>query len=131
MRWKYPLFCLLLAATLCGISSKSYAASNWSSACKYPTAVQMKLLPWEYPRFYKALRKYFKGQWRNAAITAWAEGGWNARAANGQYLGTFQMGAWARLNYGHSHTLEGQVYHAYRNWRVNGWGQWECSVPWV
>lgn len=48
-------------------------------------------------------------------------------ANNGQYLGLFQMGAWARGRYGHSHHAWGQARAAHKNWLENGWGQWECA----
>jgi hypothetical protein len=47
--------------------------------------------------------------------------------SNGQYLGLFQMGEWARGRYGHSYTPLGQARAAYRNFRENGWSQWACA----
>lgn len=49
-------------------------------------------------------------------------------ATNGQYLGMFQMGDYARSTYGHSWTAIGQARAAYRYFRAaGGWGPWECK----
>lgn len=49
-------------------------------------------------------------------------------AKNGQYLGMFQMGHWARGRYGHGPSVWHQARAAYKNWRENGWqNQWECA----
>lgn|SRR4051794_26285722 len=52
-------------------------------------------------------------------------------AHNGQYLGMFQMGAYARARYGHSYDVWGQARAAYRYFRDSGysWGPWQCK-PW-
>jgi hypothetical protein len=50
-------------------------------------------------------------------------------AKNGQYLGMFQMGEWARGEYGHGPSVWHQARAAYKNWKDNGWqNQWECAV---
>lgn len=96
-------------------------------ACHRPSAAKIASLPREYPRFYRALRKHFRGAWKQAAIVSWGEGTWHWWASNGQYKGTFQMGSRERRLYGHSDTLAGQAYHASRYWRTHGWGPWECK----
>lgn len=50
-------------------------------------------------------------------------------ARNGQYLGLFQMGDYARGRYGHSWTILGQVQAAYRYFVESGWdwSPWECK----
>jgi hypothetical protein len=52
-------------------------------------------------------------------------------ARNGQYLGLFQMGAYARARYGHSWNAWGQARAAYRYFRDAGysWAPWSCK-PW-
>jgi hypothetical protein len=130
MTLRNRLMFMLLLALVVGflvLSLKTVPAQAWSSNCKHPGSARLALLPREYPHFTRALKKYFRHEWRRAAITAWAEGHWNAYAKNGQYLGTFQMGSWARSNYGHSYNLVGQVRHAAANYRQNGWSQWECA----
>jgi hypothetical protein len=70
------------------------------------------------------------GRWcREAIAVARCETGgtFSVYAQNGQYLGLFQMGDWARSVYGHSYTPWGQARAAYRNFLDNGWGQWECA----
>ena len=56
------------------------------------------------------------------------ESGLSVNAANGQYLGLFQMGSYARSRYGHSGTAIGQARAAYAYFRDSGygWGPWAC-----
>src|SRR5262245_42707745 len=48
------------------------------------------------------------------------ESGLSTRAANGQYLGLFQMGASERARYGHSHSALGQARAALAYWLASG-----------
>lgn len=67
-----------------------------------------------------------------AVRVATCESSGDPYATNGQYLGLFQLGAWARSRY-----LHGPWYSGWANaraaralWRANGrsWrGQWECA----
>ncbi len=52
----------------------------------------------------------------------------NVGASNGQYIGLFQMGAYARARYGHSGDAWGQARAAYRYFRDSGysWAPWTC-----
>lgn len=95
--------------------------------CAHPSADRLASLPTQYPRFYRALHRHFGAHWLEAAVVSYGEGSWHSWARNGQYLGTFQMGGWARTTYGHSSTLEGQVAHAARYWRAHGWSGWDCQ----
>ena len=54
-------------------------------------------------------------------------GRYNTTATNGQYLGLFQMGQWARSRYGHGETARAQARAAYRYWRKSGWAGWSCA----
>ena len=55
-------------------------------------------------------------------------GTFSVYARNGQYLGLFQMGDYARSTYGHSWTAVGQARAAYAYFRdAGGWGPWECK----
>lgn len=60
-------------------------------------------------------------------------GTYSIYARNGQYLGLFQMGNYARSTYGHSYTAIGQARSAYayfiQDYKENGyyWGPWECK----
>ena len=58
-------------------------------------------------------------------------GTFSVYAQNGQYLGVFQMGFYARSRYGHSWTAIGQARAAYRYFVDSGrdWSPWECK-PW-
>ena len=51
------------------------------------------------------------------------------RATNGQYLGMFQMGSFARSTYGHSSHVLGQVRAAHRYFVDSGkdWSPWSCK----
>jgi hypothetical protein len=69
--------------------------------------------------------------WRgNEALTvARCESGENLwhYANNGQYLGMFQFGAWARAEFGFSWSPWEQARAAYRYYRLSGWSGWECK----
>ena len=49
------------------------------------------------------------------------------RAHNGQYLGMFQMGSYARSRYGHGDTPLEQARAAHAYWQDAGWSPWQCS----
>lgn len=55
-------------------------------------------------------------------------GTYSTSASNGQYLGLFQMGDYARSRYGHSSTALGQARAAYAYFVDSGrdWSPWEC-----
>lgn len=48
-------------------------------------------------------------------------------ANNGQYLGLFQMGSFARSRYGHGWNPWAQARAAHRYYRDAGWSPWECQ----
>ena len=56
-------------------------------------------------------------------------GTYDTNASNGQYLGLFQMGSYARSRYGHSSTALGQARAAYRYFVDSGrdWSPWSCK----
>jgi hypothetical protein len=56
-------------------------------------------------------------------------GTFSTTAQNGQYLGLFQMGDYARGAYGHGPTVLEQALAAYRYFVASGysWGPWECK----
>jgi hypothetical protein len=51
------------------------------------------------------------------------------RATNGQYLGMFQMGDYARSRYGHGYTPLAQARAAYAYFVASGrdWSPWSCK----
>lgn len=55
----------------------------------------------------------------------------SVRAQNGQYLGMFQMGDYARSRYGHGYTPLEQARAAYLYFVASGkdWSPWSCK-PW-
>jgi hypothetical protein len=70
------------------------------------------------------------GRYAGQALSvAYCESRWSTRARNGQYLGLFQMGTYARSRYGHSHTAIGQARAAHRYFVASGrtWGPWSCK----
>jgi hypothetical protein len=74
-----------------------------------------------------AIRFVFREHARQALTVAWCESRLNVWARNGQYLGLFQMGNYARSRYGHSWTALGQARSAHAYFRDAGWGPWQCS----
>lgn len=66
--------------------------------------------------------------WEAVSVARCETGGtFNVYARNGQYLGLFQMGAYARSRYGHGWTALAQARAAYRYFRVAGWAPWACK----
>ena len=55
-------------------------------------------------------------------------GKFNTTAKNGQFLGLFQMGSWARSRYGHGETARAQARAAYSYWRESGWSGWSSCA---
>lgn len=74
--------------------------------------------------------RYVWGEYASKAIAVAdceTGGTFSVWARNGQYLGLFQQGEWARGRYGHGYTPLRQAFAAYANFRDNGWSQWECA----
>ena len=76
----------------------------------------------------QAICQVFRTRCWEAIRVAKCESSLRTTARNGQYLGLFQMGRWARSRYGHSHTARGQSIAAYRYFVDSGrdWSPWEC-----
>lgn len=76
-----------------------------------------------------AIRVVFGAHAASALRVAWCESRWHTGATNGQYLGLFQMGSFARSTYGHSWDALGQARAAYRYFVASGrdWSPWECK----
>ena len=66
-----------------------------------------------------------------ALKVAWCESRLHTSARNGQYLGLFQMGSYARELYGHGATAHDQAIAAHRYFVSSGrdWSPWSCK-PW-
>ena len=79
----------------------------------------------------RAVCKVFGSQCANAMYVVRCETGgtYSVWAGYGkhQYYGLFQMGSWARANYGHGWNAWAQARAAYKLWRAHGWSQWQCS----
>jgi hypothetical protein len=105
----------LLAVGLLMVLSKSAAAAR----------------PAVPPPVFKAVRAYWKTAPQRIqafdVIACETGGAYNTNARNGQYLGMFQMGAWARARYGHGTTARAQARAAYMYWRDSGWSGWACA----
>ncbi len=74
-----------------------------------------------------AIVHFFGSSWPKAEAVARCESGFSVWARNGQYLGLFQMGSYARARYGHSWTAWGQARAAARYYRDAGWSPWACA----
>lgn len=69
------------------------------------------------------------GEYCSEALSvSWCESRYHVTAENGQYLGLFQMGAYARSLYGHSSTALGQAHSALLYFVASGrdWSPWSC-----
>ena len=64
-----------------------------------------------------------------ALRVAWCESRLQVGAANGQYLGLFQMGSYARDRYGHGPDPWTQAEAAFRYFADQhfSWGPWQCK----
>ncbi len=76
----------------------------------------------------EAICQVFGPYCAQALRVARCESGLRTWAVNGQYLGLFQMGSYARARYGHAGDAYGQARAAYRYFRASGysWGPWSC-----
>lgn len=79
----------------------------------------------------RAICHIFGNYCSQALTVARCESGLSIYATNGQYLGLFQMGDYARSRYGHSYTALGQARSAYAYFSESGynWSPWSCK-PW-
>src|SRR5215813_946430 len=79
----------------------------------------------------RIIRQVFGGYGSQAVRVASCESGLSTWAHNGQYLGLFQMGYYARAKYGHANDAWTQSRAAYRYFRDSGrdWSPWSCK-PW-
>jgi hypothetical protein len=77
------------------------------------------------------IHKVFGKYGSQAVRVAECESGLTIGARNGQYLGLFQMGDFARSTYRHSWHAWGQARAAYRYFVASGrdWSPWSCK-PW-
>jgi hypothetical protein len=64
-----------------------------------------------------------------ALSVAWCESRHSTTAQNGQYLGLFQMGSYARGLFGHGRTARQQALAAHRYFVMSGrdWSPWSCK----
>jgi hypothetical protein len=56
-------------------------------------------------------------------------GSYSPWASNGQYLGMFQMGSYARSRYGHGNNVWAQAKAAYAYFKDAGWAPWLNYEP--
>jgi hypothetical protein len=75
-----------------------------------------------------AICEVFGPYCRQALAVAWCESGHQTTARNGQYLGLFQMGTYARQLAGHGDTAYEQAMAAFRLFLKTGrdWSPWSC-----
>lgn len=75
-----------------------------------------------------AICEVFGQYCRQALAVAWCESGHQTTARNGQYLGLFQMGVYARQLAGHGDSAYEQSLAAYKLFVVSGrdWSPWSC-----
>jgi hypothetical protein len=74
--------------------------------------------------------RYVFGPYGDQAVAvSWCESTHRTTAANGQYLGLFQMGSSERATYGHGSTALVQSQAAHRYFVASGsdWSPWECK----
>ena len=76
-----------------------------------------------------AICKTFGRYCQQALRVSWCESRWYVHATNGQYLGLFQMGSYARSAFGHGPGAWAQARAAYRYFVASGrdWSPWACK----
>ena len=91
---------------------------------RHRDAIRLDALP---PR--KAICDVFGNYCRQAVAVAWCESRLSTTAQNGQYLGLFQMGSYARELYGHGSSAIDQATAAHRYFVSSGrdWSPWSCG----
>ncbi len=77
----------------------------------------------------QVIRAVFGQYGSQAVAVAQCESRLSTWAQNGQYLGLFQMGSYARSRYGHGSDAWTQARAAYAYFRASGyrWGPWSCK----
>lgn len=79
---------------------------------------------------FRAVRAYWPTRSERVAAfnVSYCESRFYTGATNGQYLGLFQMGSYARSRYGHGPSPWTQARAAYRYYVDSGrdWSPWEC-----
>lgn len=78
----------------------------------------------------RVIRAVFGPRYDDQAVAvASCESGLSIWARNGQYLGLFQMGSYARAKYGHAWNAWTQSRAAYRYFQDSGrdWSPWSCQ----
>lgn len=104
-----------LAGTLCLL----FAASPTAARTYQPTSAH-------HASARTAICKTFGRYCSQALRVSWCESRWSIYARNGQYLGLFQMGSYARSRYGHGSDAWTQARAAYAYFRDSGWSPWQC-----
>ena len=102
------VFCsIVVSLALCGLASNSASAA--------PSNAQI-------------ICQVFGPYCSQALRVARCESGFSVWATNGQYLGLFQMGGYARARYGHGASAWTQARAAYRYFVDSGrdWSPWAC-----
>jgi hypothetical protein len=105
-----------------------YVADEWQARARSALrALERHLRRLENPTY--AICHVFGRYCSEALRVASCESGRGVYAQNGQYLGMFQMGDYARSEYGHSTTAIGQARSAYAYFAASGydWSPWSCK----
>lgn len=121
--------------------TKTAYAEQWVLGCKYLRSVAKlwvvrskaaRRLYYATPTDPRTAIRMVFGRYADQALSvAGCETGgtYSVYASNGQYLGLFQMGDYARGRYGHGTTAIAQARAAYRYFSSSGydWSPWECK----
>lgn len=111
---------------VCALIAASFAASSFSSSAFGAPGNKSN-----YQQAKSAIYLVFGPYAAQAMRVAGCETGhtYDPRATNGQYLGIFQMGDYARGKYGHGPSWLMQAVDAYEYFVASGkdWSPWECK----
>jgi hypothetical protein len=111
----------------------AYAERRVRQLMKTITVLRAKIRPRDERRLgvlppRAAICRVFRSNCREALAVAWCESRLRTTAQNGQYLGLFQMGSYARQLFGHGTTAHAQAAAASRYFVRSGrdWSPWSC-----
>lgn len=92
-------------------------------------AADARTAPPHQPSAVEAIRYVFGPYATQALRVAYCESRYSIWARNGQYIGLFQMGDYARSRYGHAWNAWAQAISAWRYFAASGydWSPWSCK----
>lgn len=131
MRYKSRLIAIVCGAVLACGSYAGAASAHWAPKVKHHNTRHAINLVWcgssnnycgSSHEAWSVVRCETGG-----TFSVWARNSNPPAGDQGDYLGLFQMGDYARNTFGHAWNPWGQARAAHRYYRESGWHPWECA----